>query len=82
MFNITKAHVIKFPSGKFGFVGAVPVDLAFEYDSLEDVKSAQIAGPGIARQIAERNGRVFKTRVWDTAEDALRSAHNILGAAA
>lgn len=79
MFKITKAHVIQFPSGKFGFVGKVPVDLAFEYDSIEDVKAAQHSGPGIARKIAERNGRIFHTRVWDTAEDALRSAHNILG---
>lgn len=80
MFNFTEANVIKFPSGKFGFVGKVPVELAFEYDSIEDVKIAQHSGPRIAGLIAAKEGRVFKTRVWNTKEDALRSAHNILGA--
>lgn len=76
MFKITKAHLIQFPSGKFGFVGKVPVELAFEYDSIEDVKIAQHSGPGIAGKIAAREGRVFGTRVWDTKEAALQAGHN------
>jgi glutamate synthase domain-containing protein 2 len=76
MFAITKAHIIQFPSGRFGFVGRVPVELAFEYDSIEDVKIAQHSGPGIAGKIAAREGRVFRTRTWDTKEAALHSAHN------
>jgi hypothetical protein len=81
MFNITKAHVIQFPSGKFGFVGKVPAALAFEYDSEADVAIAIQSGPGIARKIAEREGRMFRVRVWDTEVDAMRAAHNILGGA-
>lgn len=79
MLNITKAHIIQFPSGKFGFVGKVPVSLAYEYDSEDDVKVALQAGPGFARKIAERHGRTFRTRVWDTEAAALEAAHNILG---
>lgn len=77
MFNFTKAYVIKYPSGKYGFVGKVPASLAYEYDSEADVVTALRHGPGIARKIAEREGRTFKTRVWDTEEAALQSAHNI-----
>jgi hypothetical protein len=73
------AHLIQYPSGKFGFVGKVPVELAFEYDDIEDVKTAQIAGERIAKIIAKREGRTFATRVWDTEADAMRFAHNLIG---
>lgn len=74
MFNITAAHVIRYPSGKYGFVGKVPASLAFEYESEEDLKNAQQCGPGIAGKIAQREGRIFRTRTWDTEEAALQAA--------
>lgn len=76
---ITKANLIQFPSGKYGFVGRVPVDLAWAYESIEDVKNAQHAGPGIAARIAKREGRTFSARVWDTDAEA-RAAALALGA--
>lgn len=71
MFGFTEAYVIQYPTGKFGFVGKVPVALAYEYESEEDLRTAKICGPGFARKAAERNGRVFRTRVWDTEAAAL-----------
>ena len=74
MFNFNSASVIQFPSGKWGFVGRVPAALSFEYESEDDVRNAAACGPGLARRIAERAGRRFGTRVWDTKEEALTSA--------
>lgn len=75
MFNVTTtAHVIRYPSGKYGFVGKVPASLAYEYESEGDLRAAQQCGPGIAGKIAAREGRVFRTRVWDTEEAALQAA--------
>lgn len=71
---MSRPYLIQFPSGKFGFVGRVPVELAFVYDSVEDVKNAQHSGPGIAGKIAAREGRTFGTRVWETREAALAAA--------
>jgi hypothetical protein len=66
-------HVIKYPSGKFGFVGHVPQVLAHE-GSPEDLETARICGPGLARKAAERNGRTFKTLVWETEAEAIAFA--------
>lgn len=67
------AHIIKFPSGKFGYTGKVPVHLAFEYESVADLETARQHGPGLAMKIAKREGRVFRTRAWNT-EEAAREA--------
>lgn len=66
-------HVLHYPSGRYGFVGSVPQVLAHEGHP-EDLETARIAGPGIARQIAKRNGRVFKTLAWDTEAEAIAFA--------
>ncbi len=66
-------HVIKYPSGRYGFVGRVPQVLAHE-GSPEDLETARTAGPGLARKIAERNGRTFTTLAWDTEADAIAFA--------
>jgi len=66
-------NIIKYPSGRFGFVGRVPLALAFE-GSAEDCETAARSGPRIARLIAEREGRVFRELSWDTEADARAAA--------
>lgn len=66
-------HIIKYPSGRYGFVGRVPACLAYE-GSDEDLQSAAIAGPRIARLIAERNGRSFVALAWNTEAEAREAA--------
>lgn len=63
--------VIRYPSGKYGFVGNVPAVLAYEWQDEGDLQAAKQCGPGIARKIAERNGRIFNTRVWATEAEAI-----------
>lgn len=63
--------LIQYPSGKFGFVGRVPAVLAYVWEDESDLQAAAQCGPGIARKIAERNGRTFSTRVWDTEAEAI-----------
>lgn len=65
------AHVIQYPSGRWGFVGKVPASLAYEYDSEDDVMTALQIGPGIAARIAAKAGRTFKTRSWSSQDEAL-----------
>jgi len=65
--------VIRYPSGRYGFVGRVPAVLAYE-GSEEDMETAAHYGPGIARRIASRNGREFRALSWATREDALAAA--------
>lgn len=66
--------LIQFPSGKWGYVGSVPAALAFEWEDDGDLKIALRSGPGIALKIAEREGRTFRTRVWDTEAEARAAA--------
>lgn len=70
-------HIIKYPSGRYGFVGRVPAALAYS-GTPEDMQTAAQCGPGIAREIAKRNGREFRTLVWNT-EDEARAAATALG---
>jgi hypothetical protein len=69
-------HIIQYPTGRFGFVGLVPAALAFE-GSTEDMETARKCGPGLARKIAERNGRAFTTLVWDTEDEARKAATDL-----
>ena len=67
------AHLIQFPSGRWGFAGQVPAVLAYiRKDGLplteKDVDNAAIAGPGIAG---------LKTRSWATEDEAKRAARAI-----
>ena len=67
--------VIKNPAGTFNLVGPVPAALAFEGDLTEELLSiAKNCGPGFASRTAAREGCVFKTRTWPTAEAAIADA--------
>lgn len=68
-------HVLQYPSGRYGFVGRVPQVLAFA-GSAEDLETARICGAGLARKIAERNGRTLTTMVWDTEAEAIAFARS------
>ena len=69
--------VIQYPTGRFGFAGRVPAELAFIADSPDDVTCAIQCGAGLARKIAARNGRKFETRTFASAADALAAAATI-----
>lgn len=66
--------VIQFPVGTWGFVGRVPSDLAFVSDSEELTQIAIKHGSGIARDIAKKEGKTFRTRTWVTKEGAVSAA--------
>ena len=70
--------LIKYPSGRWGFVGRVPSDLAFIYEDKSDLDAALHSGPRIARLIAQRHGRVFIQRSWES-EAAARTEAAALG---
>ena len=67
-------HVNQYPSGRWGFVGKVPADLAYVANKAEYVAIAQLSGPGIARKIAAREGGSFETRTWSTQSEAVEAA--------
>ena len=60
-------HVIKFPSGKFGYVGSVPVEIAYiDGSTQEDINKGLVYG--------QRFGA--KTRVFDTMQAAIEYAQS------
>lgn len=63
-------HIISFPSGRWGFVGKVPVGLAYPGATRGDVENIQQSGPGIARKIAAREGRNLSELTYATQEEA------------
>lgn len=67
------AHVIRYPSGRWGFVGKVPAALAYEGDS-DLIEIAIQFGPGIAQKRADREGRPFAQLSWATEAEALAAA--------
>jgi hypothetical protein len=66
-------HVIQYPTGRYGFVGRVPAVLAYRA-AAEDIAAALQCGPGIARRIAQREGREFITLSWATEAEAIAEA--------
>jgi hypothetical protein len=66
--------VIQFPSGTWGFVGAVPVELKWITDDPELIRIASDHGAGLARSIAKNEGKVFETCTWPTREAAIAAA--------
>lgn len=70
-------NVIQYPSGKWGFVGKVPVELAFEYSDIKYVDMARQHGLGIARPIAKKEGGFIDSRVFDTFEAAQAAMEGI-----
>lgn len=72
MFQIRSAHLIQYPTGRFGFVGAVPADLAYIGTDGQPLTAELYAkvrdfGPGMFRD-------AVKTRTWPTREAALADA--------
>ena len=64
-------HVIQYPTGRFGFVGRVPVNLAYSGTFNEDDAAALVqCGPRIARLGAERGGRTMVNRSFETEQAA------------
>lgn len=61
-----RLNVIQYPSGKWGFCGKVPMELAYE-GSEEDLEIGRRHGFGLVK------GRV-KSLSWPTREDALETA--------
>lgn len=70
--------LIKFPSGKWGFVGHVPTELRFEYSDPKYLRTASDFGVGIAASIATREGGYIRTRTWES-ETAARMTASELG---
>jgi hypothetical protein len=70
----TGLHLIEHKSGRWGFVGKVPTDLAFDCDDSELIRIACHCGPGFAKRAALREGKRFAERTWDSYDDALDAA--------
>jgi hypothetical protein len=67
--------VIQFPSGRWGFVGKVPVALAYPDATPDDVATISLCGPGIAKRIAVTEGRTLKEATFATEQDAYSALH-------
>lgn len=71
-------HVDHWPSGKFGFVGSIPIELAYEYAdgsfpiSDKDAKDIQSFGPGLVMK-----SRGIRTRSWQSREAAIAEAERL-----
>ena len=57
-------HVIKFPSGRYGYVGSVPVDIGFIDPTPEKIRAMRQCGAGFGP----------KQRVFDTEAEAIEFA--------
>jgi hypothetical protein len=64
MLNITNCHIMKFPSGKWGYVGAVPL-------ALGELIPADIHAVLGCRTIPGENGpMMFKAKTFETEVEA------------
>lgn len=70
-------NILRASSGKYTFVGTIPVRLAFIFEDAEDARIAAQHGLGLAKQIAKKNGRTIKSRTFDTEQDARDFAHGM-----
>jgi len=71
-------HIIRYPSGRYGFVGRVPAVLAYDGQHAGDLATAASSGPRIARLIAEGEGRTLNVLSWGSEADA-RAAAEVAG---
>jgi hypothetical protein len=67
-------HVIKYPTGRYGFVGRVPFALAYEAEGITPEEIAHAMAFTVAKAIAEKRGGYLKHKVWETKEAALAEA--------
>jgi hypothetical protein len=70
-------HVEKYPSGKFGFIGSVPMVLAYRMadgSAISDKDAADIRsfGPGLVCK-----SRGIRPRVWNSREEAITEAQSL-----
>jgi hypothetical protein len=68
--NLPTNHIIQYPSGRWGFVGAMHAELAYitkdgGTPTERQLHAAKLAGPAVAG---------LKTRSWATKEDAIEAA--------
>lgn len=69
-----KLSILEYPSGKFGFVGSVPPQLAVETDDPSLIEVGARCGIGIAKRIAANRSKYFRARTWETKEAAQAEA--------
>ena len=81
--------IIQFPVGTFGFVGSVPVDLAYRitgascFDRAKVREAVTHCGPGIAKKLAARLGVKMEAKAFETRAEAYDvaaayvAAHNL-----
>lgn len=69
--SINTTELMKFPSGKFGFVGKVPAVLLYDATT-EEIKNMLSAGCA----------QFLKRRVWSSAEEAKAALDVVMGGAA
>src|SRR5256885_7009828 len=72
--HMNALSVIRYPTGRFGFVGSVPAVLAVETDDPSLIEVGARCGLGLAQRIAARRGKFIRSRAWDTREAALAEA--------
>ena len=77
MFGNMGVHVIQFPSGKFGFVGTVPLPLAYECSDPKYAETARRFGERFGKGEAEREGGTFRRRVFETEAEARAAARDL-----
>jgi len=81
--------VIEYPNGKFGFVGSVPVNLAYRFSGASALDRNYIinaigrVGPGIAKKLAIKLGVKMEAKSFETRAEAYDvaaafvAAHNL-----
>ena len=71
-------HLTQFPSGKFGFTGHIPDELAFEASNPKYIQDAKNHGAGLVSKVAANEGGYLRTRTWKTrkAAQAALDAYN------
>ena len=77
MFNNLPLAIIQYPTGRYGFAGSVPIDLAYVYhtgENLTDEMAAKIAkfGPGLYK-------KKVKSLSFDSESDAIFALTRIKG---
>jgi len=66
-----KLSILETPTGRYMFVGSVPAQLAVDTDLPELIEVGARCGVGIASKIAANRGGYFRTRIFETREEAI-----------
>jgi len=68
-------HVLQYPSGRFGFVGHVPMELAFQHEdgtAPNEQEQKELVQANIPSMVCKKYG--LKTRTFATEQDAILAA--------